>query len=76
MNLNKSAINVGGGLQLLFGVMGHRQENRDDWKQIMQDNQEPNNKFIRPSGDEIINNKNAIENGCYWQLLLSKGRIF
>lgn len=66
MNLNKSAIYVGGGLQLLFGVMGHRWENRDDWKQIMQDNQEPNNKFIRPSGDEIINNKNAIENGCYW----------
>ena len=66
MNLNKSAIYVGGGLQLLFGVMGHRWENRDDWKQIMQENQEPNNKFIRPSGDEIINNKNAIENGCYW----------
>ena len=64
--LNKSAIYIGGGLQLLFGVMGHRWENRDDWKQIMNDNQEPNNQFIRPSGDEIINNKNAIENGCYW----------
>ena len=66
MNLNKSAIYIGGGLQLLFGIMGQRWENRDDWKQIMKDNQEPNNKFIRPSGDEIINNKNAIENGCYW----------
>ena len=64
--LNKSAIYIGGGLQLLFGVMGHRWKNRDDWKQIMNDNQEPNNQFIRPSGDEIINNKNAIENGCYW----------
>jgi hypothetical protein len=66
MELNKSAIYIGGGLQLLFGIMGHRWENRDDWKKIMQDNNEPNNKFIRPSGDEIINNKNAIENGCYW----------
>jgi len=64
--LNKSAIYIGGGLQLLFGVMGHRWENRDDWKTIMNDNQEPNNQFIKPSGDEIINNKNAIENGCYW----------
>ena len=66
MELNKSAIYIGGGLQLLFGIMGHRWENRDDWKKIMQDNDEPNNQFIRPSGDEIINNKNAIENGCYW----------
>jgi hypothetical protein len=64
--LNKSAIYIGGGLQLLFGIMGHRWENRDDWKQIMKENQEPNNRFIRPSGDEIIKNKNAIENGCYW----------
>ena len=66
MELNKSAIYIGGGLQLLFGIMGHRWENRDDWKQIMKDNNEPNNQFIRPSGDEIISNKNAIENGCYW----------
>jgi len=66
MQLNKSAIYIGGGLQLLFGIMGHRWENRDDWQKIMQDNDSPNNQFIRPSGDEIINNKNAIENGCYW----------
>ena len=66
MKLNKSAIYIGGGLQLLFGIMGHRWENRDDWKKIMKDNDNPNNQFIRPSGDEIINNKNAIENGCYW----------
>ena len=66
MELNKSAIYIGGGLQLLFGIMGQRWENRDDWKKIMKDNDNPNNQFIRPSGDEIINNKNAIENGCYW----------
>lgn len=66
MELNKSAIYIGGGLQLLFGIMGQRWENRDDWQKIMKDNDNPNNQFIRPSGDEIINNKNAIENGCYW----------
>ena len=43
--LNKSAIYIGGGLQLLFGIMGHRWENRDDWKQIIKDNQEPKTKW-------------------------------
>ena len=68
--LNKSAIYIGGGLQLLFGVMGQRWENREDWKKIIKDNQDPNQetntRFIRPSGEEIINNKNTVENGCYW----------
>lgn len=63
MNMNKSAIYIGGGLQLLFGVMGRRWENRDDWKKIIRDNDA---KFIRPSGDEIIKNKDVIEGGCYW----------
>ena len=61
--LNKSAIYVGGGLQLLFGVMGQRWEGIDMWKKIMNESQ---SKFIRPSGDEIIKNKNMIENACYW----------
>ena len=61
--LNKSAIYVGGGLQLLFGVMGGRWEQRDDWKQIIQEN---NTKFIRPSGDELLEKRNTIENSCYW----------
>ena len=63
MDMNKSAIYIGGGLQLLFGVMGRRWENRDDWKKIIRDN---DTKFIRPSGDEIIKNKDVIEGGCYW----------
>ena len=63
MDMNKSAIYIGGGLQLLFGVMGRRWENRDDWKKIIRDN---DTKFIRPSGDEIIKNKHVIEGGCYW----------
>ena len=63
MDMNKSAIYIGGGLQLLFGVMGKRWENRDDWKKIIKDN---DTKFIRPTGDEIIKNKHMIEGGCYW----------
>jgi hypothetical protein len=61
--LNKSSIYVGGGLQLLFGVMGKRWESTDLWKQIIKEN---NCQFIRPSGDEIPKNSNRVEGGCYW----------
>ena len=61
--LNKSAIYIGGGLQLLFGVMGKRWENNDMWKKIIKEN---DTKFIRPSGDEILKNKDRVEGGCYW----------
>ena len=59
----KSCIYVGGGLQLLFGVMGKRWENNSLWKKIIEDN---NSKFIRPSKNETIKNYTNIENGCYW----------
>ena len=62
-DLNKSAIYVGGGLQLLFGIMGKRWENNAMWKKIIRAN---NTKFIRPSGDEVIKDKDRIEGGCYW----------
>ena len=61
--LNKSAIYIGGGLQLLFGVMGKRWENRPMWKNIINEN---NTKFIKPSRKEICKNYNKIESGCYW----------
>ncbi len=61
--LKKSSIYVGGGLQLLFGVMGKRWENSDFWKKIIKDN---NTRFIRPSNNELINQYQSIENGCYW----------
>lgn len=61
--MNKSAIYIGGGLQLLFGVMGKRWENNEMWNKIIKEN---DTKFIKPSGDEIIQNNKTIENGCYW----------
>ena len=61
--LNKSAIYIGGGLQLLFGVMGNRWENNKMWKQIIKDN---DCKFIRPSKEETCLNHNKIEGACYW----------
>lgn len=61
--LNKSAIYIGGGIQLLFGVMGKRWEENSMWKQIILENE---CNFIKPTGDEIIPNNNNCENGCYW----------
>jgi hypothetical protein len=59
--MKKSAIYIGGGIQLMFGVMGNRWEN--DWKKIIETE---GCKFIRPSGDEVLKNYNVVENGCYW----------
>ena len=61
--MNKSAIYIGGGLQMMFGVMGNRLEEREYWKDIMKKH---NPSFIRPSGDEILENCTKVENGCYW----------
>ena len=61
--LNKSAIYVGGGLQLLFGVFGKRWEEISMWKKIIKENE---CKFIRPANEEHAVNYKDIENGCYW----------
>ena len=37
-DLNKSCIYIGGGLQLLFGVMGDRWKNNEMWKKIIEEN--------------------------------------
>ena len=61
--MNKSSIYIGGGLQLLFGVIGHRWINRDDWKKIIKEN---NSNFVFPSENEKLDNKNTVENSAYW----------
>ena len=61
--LHKSAIYIGGGIQLLFGVKGERWRTHDVISKII------NNckcEFIRPSQEETIPNAKKIENGCYW----------
>lgn len=61
--LGKSAIYVGGGLQLLFGVMGKRWETNEMWNRIIAEN---DTKFVKPSQAEQIPNQTNIEGGCYW----------
>lgn len=62
-DLNKKSIYIGGGLQLLFGIMGKRWENNPMWKTIISEN---NTQFIKPSENELCSNLHTIENGCYW----------
>lgn len=62
MKLNKSAIYIGGGLQLLFGVIGKRWDNHP----LCLESKKNGNRFIRPSGSELCPGLKSIEKGCYW----------
>ena len=61
-NMNKSAIYIGGVLQMLFGVLGTRWETAEEWKTIIEENKQ----LIRPSSEETCPNYKKIEGGCYW----------
>lgn len=56
--IGKKAIHIGGPLQLLFGIKGHR------WDELY--NNYYNQYWVRPQLDERPQSANKIENGCYW----------
>jgi hypothetical protein len=58
-NLNKSAVYIGGGLQLYFGIKGKRWDNGDD--KVFY-----NDYWVRPSELEKPRAGNLVEGGCYW----------
>jgi hypothetical protein len=61
-SLNKSAIYVGGVLQMYFGIIGSRWENeRADVLKTFK-----NDYWRRPLQSEIPINKDTVEGGCYW----------
>lgn len=62
-DMGKSAIYIGGGLQLLFGVIGKRWEDNEIIKRIIKEN---DSKFIHPIKTDILKNNNKVEGGCYW----------
>ena len=62
-NMKKSVIYVGGGLQLLFGVIGNRWLSNPTILKIINENK---TKFIKPSDNEIVKNIKMVEGGCYW----------
>ena len=61
--LKKSAIYVGGGLQLLFGVSGKRWLTQPI---IKREAGRPGSLWTRPSEAERIQGNTMIEGGCYW----------
>jgi len=58
--LGKSAIYIGGGLQILFGIKGKRWDNHEDIKNMY------NEHWIRPSLKYKPFHANTVEGGCYW----------
>ena len=60
--LGKSAVYVGGVLQMYFGIIGNRWEKeRPDVLKIFK-----NQYWTRPLASEIPQNKERVEGGCYW----------
>lgn len=56
----KTAIHIGGALQLLFGIKGGR------WNTDPIVSKMFNEYWVSPSDDETPQNKNRVEKGCYW----------
>lgn len=56
----KSAIHLGGSLQILFGIIGNR------WVSNQRIMRFFNEHWTRPIDSERIINFNTIEGGCYW----------
>ena len=56
--LNKSALYIGGELQLFFGIMGKQWIKNDYW---IQHRNKYGTQFVIPD-----DNKDKVENGCYW----------
>jgi len=58
--LKKSAIYIGGGLQLYFGIKGKRWDNSPDITKFY------NEYWVRPNNNETPQSSKLVEGGCYW----------
>jgi len=58
--MERSAIHLGGSLQLMFGVFGQR------WERFASQRALVNAAWIRPLSSDRPLNYQAVENGCYW----------
>ena len=59
-NLNRSAMYIGGALQLFFGVIGKRWFDNKVILSLVNDH------WIRPSQEERPQHHTKVEKGCYW----------
>lgn len=58
--LNKSAVYIGGALQLYFGIRGKRWEGSEDITKFY------NEYWVRPNTEETPVTSTMVEGGCYW----------
>lgn len=58
--MGRPAIQMGGALQLLFGIRGRRWEAMPPFAALM------NNAWVRPSPDETPSSASQVDGGCYW----------
>ena len=58
--LGKSSIHLGGPTQILFGIMGKR------WTENEKINKYVNESWIRPRSEELPQQREINEGGCYW----------
>lgn len=58
--LGSAGLQIGGGLQILFGIIGKR------WESMPHISRHFNQHWVRPSVKERIPSGNKIEDGCYW----------
>lgn len=58
--LNRTAIYVGGALQLFFGIKGRRWDNHDEISSFF------NESWRRPFDIEVPQTASLVEGGCYW----------
>ena len=58
--LNKSAIYIGGGLQIMFGIKGARWDSHEEISKMY------NKYWVRPMKQETPHNHTIVEGGCYW----------
>ncbi len=56
----KISIQMGGALQIFFGIKGRRWDNMPEVKKFY------NQAWVRPSEEERIHQRHKIEGGCYW----------
>lgn len=60
----KQAIHLAGATQLMFGIKGKRWEENEAFAYVRK---WFNESWVYPAEEDIIQNANRVENGCYWK---------
>lgn len=59
-SIGKIAVQMSGAIQILFGIKGKRWDTRKRFVKMYNEN------WIRPSKEEVPQNADIVEGGCYW----------